>query len=322
MVSINKTFDNTTNQYNKTSYNLVTEVAVGMSIHTTSQDKTPNAIVGIRLPLATLTSILTNNTNKNSSFDCKKSNIFSCHFIDENAIIVANNQNDKEVGEFFGKINGIVMEKLIEISVYERKEFEEPHYKLKPSVKSGSNILQNTYQLLWKALHSFLLYIVTIAMELVSVYGTLTDDALEVVIKRHFIFVRSNKFISQSGSVPCNQSYAIRSIENTNLLLVVTKNNCNKTFNYAMRTDEEDRGHIHCPIKPRTAYRKSLSNCQKLTCNHPECGSETYTDESYHVEGNLIALGVMSFTTLLILGALPMLKKIFHFISLYINRKM
>ncbi|KAK6175495.1 hypothetical protein SNE40_013950 [Patella caerulea] len=87
------------------------------------------AVVGVKITHDKIQEKLINDSEKFGlqyplAYHCNESDYLSCHLLDDGGFLVSTNQEDlvPKIGEFFGKIDPSVMERLLNVSVYNRNK--------------------------------------------------------------------------------------------------------------------------------------------------------------------------------------------------------
>lgn len=218
-----------------------------------------HGVIGIVTSSRFLNSVLVNSSDgfkcSNSSncgkLNCSNNERYQCYLIDENAYIVSSNQRTSDIGVFFGKVNGALLEELTNKSVYFVKEFNDTQSICTNTIIPASSDASYLTSFYSNFVKSFL-YLLHELFYLIMFYfiPSITQDNIDdeityktiICTKTLTIYKKTEQNVDIYGYVHCTDScteeYYAKSIENTNLLLLVIPNKCNfSCHNYAINNE-------------------------------------------------------------------------------------
>ena len=244
-----------------------------------------HGVIGIVTSSRFLNSILVNSSHgfkcSNSSncekLNCSDNESYQCYLIDENAYIVSSNQRSSDIGVFFGMVNGALLEELTNKSVYSVKEFNDTQSictnTIIPASSDASyltsfylNFIKSIVYLLHELFYLMFYFIPNITQGSIEdeiTYKTIICTKTLTIYKKTEQNVDINHYVHCTDS--CTEDYHAKSIETTNLLLLVVQNRCNfSCHNYAIN-NEPVRVEQPALCDSKIHARKKLPICNRRT---------------------------------------------------------
>lgn len=207
-------------------------------------------VIGMALPsqyLIILLNSLLHKSFNHTQYDCLHDVDTYCYFLDTHAYIIASNHGD--VGSFFGLKNGGIMRSLIKENVYESFEYNDTQSQCVREARLKST--SSSYRLTC-VYSSIVTYVNFLLVQLVSLLSyinagktrernrnipsqTMTNSVEKsyTCSKLNTLYRQKQKYVDYTKTMPCskqcNRIYTVKTIEETNLLVIITKNNCNNS---------------------------------------------------------------------------------------------
>ena len=257
-------------------------------------------IVGFSILSSHLSSLIISIIQKYSGNESEKFNFTEdahCYLVDENAYVVASNQGNHQVGVFLGIIHGHLLEKFTEENIYETiyvndtlglcNETEFTH-------ESDSQILRPFYHGFLNTfgeIHSYFLTIFYLLLQciLVSIKTEDTYRKVERICTKEKVFYkRSNRHHFYLGNLQyseyCYQSFAIISINKTNLdLLVLAKNEKPGCVDNYIVSNEPVKIANSNICEHGMKYRKAMPFCYQQKPNYPSSSELTRCSKTLEI---------------------------------------
>ena len=228
--------------------------------------------------------------------------------LDLNGYILASNQGNKYVGRFIGEIQGKLMQHLsnVNISVFKRVDLDDTQAECPVSdeFNSASSTLLNPAKLIFKAISmtmkSMYLIGLNLSMFIISmfqyheVHGQTRPTINISCVKTMPLYIyqpdkwkeiyakKELKLVICGKEKGCTQSFAIKEIKNTNMILLVATTPCHgKCKDLRTTTKHVKREDVNiCEQKER--YRRQPFKCYNATVDDEDkrCGRGSMTQPS------------------------------------------
>ncbi|XP_048589299.1 voltage-dependent calcium channel subunit alpha-2/delta-3 isoform X2 [Nematostella vectensis] len=240
----------------KTEDDKVLNASIALTINKSGKS-TVAAVVGIQMKDDAILQNIISGTEA-----CADNETHSCYLIDEDAYVVASNQDSakQEVGKSFGAVYGQVMEKMVNESLFQRFYFDDIQAKCSKQQNTASSAMRHLNPLM--ALSSYAIWwtqslIWTLAQfNVFSLFSSKTqvlaeDDPSMISCTKRIQFFKANPDAMKNGYNPPNVDSAIdcnsdrvdcfkpyflaTAVPDTNLVLVIVKH-CSKCRKMKMST--------------------------------------------------------------------------------------
>ncbi|XP_057293419.1 voltage-dependent calcium channel subunit alpha-2/delta-3-like [Hydractinia symbiolongicarpus] len=273
--------------------NTNTEISVGVPI-TVSSDRVLVGIIGMVLPSQYLQNLLLNVSKEFTcdhpacvAYSCNDLDNLKCYLLDEHGYVVASNKGEIEVGYFFGYVNGMLMRELEVLGIYKSEVYRDNQAQCQDEKYVESSAI-SFRSFLHKLITSFaflitdFLSILTILLSNNVEYTLSSESNINVSCTKQFdIHSVSNHSINHNGYINCTkhckQKYIIETVEGTNLVLVITDDQCNSTCLKYTHGFEPTKIEETETCNKNLHYRKALPLCYKLTAGDFQCASRIGT---------------------------------------------
>ena len=224
------------------------------------------------------------------SINCSDIETFECNAIDENGYVVISNQGKNYNGKFLGYVNGWLLEKFLDEKIFVKHIFNDTQGQCQEDMyatdtTSGINSLTNTFQnitLMFRIFFKQILQFITILTMINKQYSS-SHDAMNLNVtctKLITVYQRANKTVNLAGTITCSklcqQSYSVVSMQDTNLILVITTKECGDECSKHVVNAESVKV-LDGNVCDRTQkFRKPPPECYGRIEDHGECYSNSY----------------------------------------------
>ena len=239
--------------------------------------------------------------------------------LDYNGYVIASNQGDKYVGEFFGQILGKLMDHLANVSIFKRVNLDDTQAEcpILDEYDSAANYLLTPAKIIIKLLGLLLKSMYTITLKLTlfiislfqvtQVYGsTKTRATVNVscvktipmyLFQEHVLksFKEQKKPHVVLCKNSCSQTFALVTVKDTNLILIIAETNCQgrcRTYKTSLKHIKKNGVEIW---KQKERYRRRPVSCFNSTVSgiKHECGRGAMMQPSFLICAILVFIGVM-----------------------------